>query len=209
MARSAPVRSHPEDGCAPSTSGAVSSCSGNASTVTRSQLSRPSQLCGATRRRVVAAASADAHSGDGVGKVGVVIVDHGSRKKASNAMLDEFGALYSEITGEEIVEVAHMEIAKPSIADAVARCAERGASTVVIAPYFLSRGRHIQEDIPHLVEEAQKEHPGLRCIIADPIGIDPLMVRLISNRVAEALEQGGSGKAAVAAVTASGHEATA
>ena len=41
---------------------------------------------------------------------------------------------------------------------------------MVIAPYFLSRGRHIQEDIPALVREAQAKHPGLRCIIAQPIG---------------------------------------
>ena len=41
---------------------------------------------------------------------------------------------------------------------------------MVIAPYFLSRGRHIQEDIPALVREAQAQHPGLQCIIAQPIG---------------------------------------
>ena len=41
---------------------------------------------------------------------------------------------------------------------------------MVIAPYFLSRGRHIQEDIPALVHEAQAKHPGLQCIIAQPIG---------------------------------------
>ncbi len=51
--------------------------------------------------------------------VGVVIVDHGSRKKASNDMLHEFGALYQRLTGRAIVEVAHMEIAPPTIADAI------------------------------------------------------------------------------------------
>lgn len=51
--------------------------------------------------------------------VGVVIVDHGSRKKASNDMLHEFGELYERLTGRAIVEVAHMEIAPPTIADAI------------------------------------------------------------------------------------------
>lgn len=66
-----------------------------------------------------------------------------------------------------------MEIAKPSIKDAVNQCAEKGCSRVVVAPYFLSQGRHIQEDIPALVAEAQAEHPELHCIIAEPIGMLP------------------------------------
>ncbi|PNW83959.1 hypothetical protein CHLRE_04g214100v5 [Chlamydomonas reinhardtii] len=156
-----------------------------------------------SRSAIVAAASGNGAGAPG--KVGVVIVDHGSRKRASNDMLHEFGALYGQLTGHDLVEVAHMEIAEPTIAQAVGRCAERGASTVVIAPYFLSRGRHIQEDIPALVREAQAEHPGLKCIIADPIGIDPLMVQLISNRVASALEGGDeAGKAAVAVASGAG-----
>ncbi|PNG99739.1 hypothetical protein TSOC_014477 [Tetrabaena socialis] len=62
------------------------------------------------------------------------------------------------------------------------------------APYFLSRGRHIQQDIPLLVAQAAEAHPGLSCVIADPIGLAPLMAQLISNRVATALEgRSGSG----------------
>ncbi|KAG2426636.1 hypothetical protein HXX76_012950 [Chlamydomonas incerta] len=161
---------------------------------------RPSSHTTRTSRCVSVAAAAGNGAGAGsAGTVGVVIVDHGSRKRASNDMLHEFGALYGQLTGTGLVEVAHMEIAEPTIAQALGRCVERGATTVVIAPYFLSRGRHIQEDIPALVRKAQAEHPGLKCIIADPIGIDPLMVQLISNRVASALEGGEKATATVVA----------
>lgn len=51
--------------------------------------------------------------------VAVVIVDHGSRKKDSNEMLVEFGKLYEQVTGCGMVEVAHMEIAEPTIEQAV------------------------------------------------------------------------------------------
>lgn len=79
-----------------------------------------------------------------------------------------------------------MEIAKPTIADAISKCASAGASTIIIAPYFLSRGRHIQEDIPALVAAAQEQHPQVKCVIAEPIGIDPLMAQLIEMRVLSA-----------------------
>ncbi len=32
-----------------------------------------------------------------------------------------------------------MELARPTIAEAIAECAELGASTVIVAPFFLSR----------------------------------------------------------------------
>lgn len=50
------------------------------------------------------------------------------------------------------------------------RCVEQGVRKVVVAPYFLSNGRHIQDDIPGLVKEAQAKHPGIECSIAGPIG---------------------------------------
>lgn len=76
-----------------------------------------------------------------------------------------------------------MEIAEPSIADAMQKCVQAGAKRIVIAPYFLSRGRHIQEDIPALVKAAQQQHHELECIVAEPIGLDPLMAQLIEARV--------------------------
>eukprot|EP00798_Chlamydomonas_sp_ICE-L_P016339 gene16339-22533_t len=121
-------------------------------------------------------------------RVGVVIVDHGSRKKESNEQLVEFGRLYQDMTEASIVEIAHMEIAEPTIEQAIEKCVSQGANHVVIAPYFLSRGRHIQEDIPELVNAAKLRFPSLECEIAEPIGIDPLMAQLIKNRVDSVLE---------------------
>lgn len=74
-----------------------------------------------------------------------------------------------------------MELARPSISDAVAKCASAGAKKIVIAPYFLSRGRHITEDIPALVALAQAEHPGVQCVVADPIGASLVPRRCTSS----------------------------
>jgi len=102
--------------------------------------------------------------------LGVVIVDHGSRRSESNAQLEEFAAVYAAVSGRALVEVAHMEIAAPSIMDALARAVARGATHVVVAPYFLSNGRHIQTDIPALVAEGRAAFPHVRVETADPIG---------------------------------------
>jgi sirohydrochlorin ferrochelatase len=99
------------------------------------------------------------------------------------------------LTGRAIVEPAHMELAEPTIEQAVAACAARGAKRIVVAPYFLSRGRHIQEDIPALVAAAQRAHPEVRCVVAAPLGGDPLMAQLLDARVAQAAAAASTGHA--------------
>ena len=110
-------------------------------------------------------------------------MDHGSKKKESNDMLETFAEMYRKASGRDLVEVAHMEIAEPTIPQALVRCVEYGATKVVVAPYFLSPGRHIQKDIPRIVGEAAKKFPGVDIEIADPIGLDPLVAQVIENRV--------------------------
>ncbi|GMH42673.1 hypothetical protein BSKO_10592 [Bryopsis sp. KO-2023] len=120
-------------------------------------------------------------------RLGVVVVDHGSRKAESNRVLDSVVELMKQRTGRSNVHPAHMEIAAPTILDAVHECAKEGAETVVVTPYFLSRGRHIMEDLPRLVEEAQKTVPGVKCILAQPLGLDPGLIDIMDRRIDEAL----------------------
>ena len=54
-------------------------------------------------------------------------------------------------------------------------------------PLYLRCGR-VQEDIPALVAAAQQQHPGVECVLAEPIGIDALMAQLIEHRVQAAAE---------------------
>lgn len=119
--------------------------------------------------------------------VGVVLVDHGSKREAANAMLLDVAALFQEQTGAAIVEPAHMELAEPSILAAVRRCKERGARRVVIHPYFLAPGRHSTSDIPRLAQEAEAE-TGIPCTVTAPLGVDGRITEVALSRIAETLE---------------------
>lgn len=120
-------------------------------------------------------------------KLGVILVDHGSRREESNRLLLEVVHQFSEASGYEIVEPAHMELAEPTIATAFARCVERGAKTVVVFPYFLLPGRHWHEDIPRLAAEAAAMHPGVEHFVTAPFGLHPLMSEVIRERITEGL----------------------
>ncbi len=119
--------------------------------------------------------------------IGIVIIDHGSRREESNALFSEMVKrfrLQSEFT---IVEEAHMEIVMPDLQTAMQSCVEQGATTVIIHPYFLAPGRHASEDVPKMAREAAAQFPTLNCIVTAPIADHSLMLSVMHDRVAEAI----------------------
>jgi sirohydrochlorin ferrochelatase len=107
-------------------------------------------------------------------KVGILLIDHGSKRPASNEHIHMVAGMYERILNDRdratgggvggatamttiaVVRAAHMEIAPPSILDSLRGVlADDGVSEVVCVPYFLSPGRHATEDVPNLIEEAR------------------------------------------------------
>jgi len=86
-----------------------------------------------------------------------------------------------------VVEAAHMELAEPSIRSAFQACVAAGATTVVIAPFFLWPGDHWDRDIPALAAEAASRHPGVRYLVAAPLGPHPLLGDIVEQRVGHCL----------------------
>jgi sirohydrochlorin ferrochelatase len=119
--------------------------------------------------------------------LGLVLVDHGSKRDESNRMLLEVVERFAEWSELPIVEPAHMELAEPSIGTAFNRCVERGAKLVVVFPYFLLPGRHWQSDIPQLVADAAKKHAGIRYMVTAPLALHPLMLSIIGDRISHCL----------------------
>ncbi len=83
-----------------------------------------------------------------------------------------------------------MELAEPSIATAYERCIERGATQIIVAPFFLGPGKHWTSDIPGLTAAAAAKHPGTRYHVAMPLGIDELILELLEKRVAHCVGHG-------------------
>ena len=116
---------------------------------------------------------------------GVIICDHGSRRAQSNDSLKEVARLFAERFADScsIVEPAHMELAMPDIAEAYKACVERGAKHIVVLPFFLARGKHFMRDIPSLTSQAAADFPGTTYQIAEPLGIDNLILDLLKKRL--------------------------
>jgi sirohydrochlorin ferrochelatase len=116
-------------------------------------------------------------------QVGIVIVDHGSGREEANRLHESFVEEWRGRGAYQVVEPAHMELAEPSIGTAFDACVAAGCTTVVIAPYFLWPGSHWDSDIPALAAEAASRHPGIRFLVAAPLGPHPLLAQIVEQRV--------------------------
>lgn len=116
---------------------------------------------------------------------GIIIVDHGSRREESNQLLLAAVDRFRETGPFSIVEPAHMELAQPDIAEAFRRCVERGAAEVIVFPYFLSPGRHWNQDIPELTAAAAVDFPQVTWKVTAPFGLHDGMLQIIVERIRE------------------------
>ena len=119
--------------------------------------------------------------------LGVILVDHGSKKAEANAQRNEVAKAFRRSTCAKIVETAHMELAAPTVAQAFASCIRQGAKRIVVHPYFLAPGRHSTVDIPRMAAEAARPHPEIPFCVSEPLGLDELLSGVILRRVREAL----------------------
>ena len=102
----------------------------------------------------------------------LLLVAHGSRRQESNLEIESLSKKIAKFESKEFDKVmpAFLELASPSIPDAIKKCSEIGATKVTILPYFLSAGVHITRDIPNEISEAYQNTPGLEIKIANYFG---------------------------------------
>ncbi len=116
----------------------------------------------------------------------LLLVAHGSRRQQAN---QEVLQLCQRLTGSvnfAAVSAAFLELAQPSLADAIDQAVAAGAARIVILPYFLGAGRHVNEDIPALIAAARERHSGSEIVMTAHLGKSSVMV----NAVRTLLEEG-------------------
>ena len=121
----------------------------------------------------------------------ILLVDHGSVKVEANELLEEIARLVKRIAPDYHVEAAHMELAPPDIADAVAACVKAGSTDITVMPYMLAPGRHSTGDIPRIALQAAEQHDGVLLKVSAPLGADSRLAEVILRRVEEAGENRG------------------
>jgi sirohydrochlorin ferrochelatase len=124
---------------------------------------------------------------------GFIVFAHGSRVESANQavrdVVSKMAAAPLDGGGQHVVQAAFLELGQPDLTGATAQLIARGAKRIVIIPYFLTLGTHMQRDLPRLAREASRAHGDIEMQITSPLDGHPALVQALLDRAAEALLQ--------------------
>lgn len=109
----------------------------------------------------------------------IIYIAHGSRVDMANERFITFVKQVMDRSDAQVQAYGFMEHAKPSITEAIESCLELGASEIKVVPILLLPGIHANEDIPAVL----KEFPNVVFHYSKPLGVDEIMVELLSDRL--------------------------
>ena len=127
----------------------------------------------------------------------LLLIAHGSRRAAANKEVQALAAELEQLLSEESshtgtssqsqwqVQACFLELAEPSIPQALEHAVQKNTEEIWLLPYFLTEGRHVREDIPRIIQEFREKRtePDVPIHLMDYIGahqdMSSFLLRLI------------------------------
>jgi sirohydrochlorin ferrochelatase len=113
---------------------------------------------------------------------GYIVFAHGSSIESANQavrIVAEQMAMNGDLSN---VIAAFLEGGQPGLQTAVGILAERGIERIIVVPYFLTLGLHLQRDLPRIAEEARVKYPRVELAITAPLDGHPAMADALLDR---------------------------
>ena len=117
-------------------------------------------------------------------KKAVLFVSHGSRLPQTEQEVRDYVDLLRKRSDVPIFEHAFLEITRPSISEGIDICVKKGAIQIVVLLNFLNSGKHVEEDIPWIINEARRKYPQVRIEITRPVGQHERIIDLFLDMIA-------------------------
>ena len=100
----------------------------------------------------------------------VLLISHGSRSPKTKEEIISLVKRLQARAPSKIFKYAFLEIEKPGIPEGIDLCVQMGADDITFLLNFLNSGKHVNEDIPAIVQEARLKYPRVHFYITTPIG---------------------------------------
>jgi len=128
---------------------------------------------------------------------GLLLVGHGSSLPFNKQLVEDTGRLIAWKDPSYLVKCAFMNLNRPTIEETLEEFRKEDVDTVVVVPFFLAKGVHINKDIPELLGLPEGSYRGrlsrngseIPLVYADPIGSDPLLAELMLKSAERALRE--------------------
>ena len=116
----------------------------------------------------------------------VVLLGHGSIREEANKEVRAMWDMMQDELPELEISGCFVEVAEPTMEQEIDRLAAEGFHRIVIVPMFLTRGQHLSNGIPQILEAMRQKYTQIQIDLTRHLGIDPLLAEIIKNRLREA-----------------------
>jgi sirohydrochlorin ferrochelatase len=113
---------------------------------------------------------------------GYIVFAHGSSVESANEAVRSAAGELARAGGYGQVMAAFLEGGRPDLSSAAGELASRGIAHIVVIPYFLTLGLHLQRDLPRLIDEVRRDHPSVEIEVTPPLDGHPAMVDALLDR---------------------------
>jgi len=121
----------------------------------------------------------------------ILLLGHGSRDPAATEEFERFLVFFKEWSGFPRVSPGYLELALPSIPEAIDRAVAGGAERIWAYPLFLFPGRHASSDLPRLLSEAGVRHRSIPIHFGEAMHRHPKLLELAKIRIGSLPEAPG------------------
>jgi len=120
--------------------------------------------------------------------IGFIVFAHGSRIESANQAVRDVVSKMAA-SGDHVVEAAFLELGQPDLTGATQLLIARGAQRIIVIPYFLTLGTHMQRDLPRLARAASEANGGVEVQLTSPLDGHPALIEALLDRARAALGQ--------------------
>ncbi|MFZ5598485.1 MAG: sirohydrochlorin chelatase [Bacillota bacterium] len=119
---------------------------------------------------------------------GVIILGHGSRLPEANEEIYAITGQVKSMGGEALYETAFLQFGEPDLAEVIDKLNRAGVKKITVVPLLLVVGRHIQVDLPALLEEQKRLYPHIAFVLASHLGADRRIAEIAIDRIKQGSE---------------------
>lgn len=116
----------------------------------------------------------------------LLLIGHGSRDAEGNEEFLEMVRQLREKNPQQRIDAAFVELAEPGIQAALDRYADPAPKTIWIMPVLFFAAGHSKVEIPEIVNEARRRLPHVAFHYGAPLGIHPILLDIVHERVVAA-----------------------
>lgn len=118
----------------------------------------------------------------------IILFSHGSVLCGAGETLFALAKRMEARGDAPIIEVGFLNYSDPTFAQAFEKCVERGATRILIAPYFLIAGYFVKVSLPPEIEPMRAKYPAIAVVVADAMKTHSLLADGILHCAGRAFE---------------------